>query len=422
MKQEAFKPFRRSRGRRDVWIRLVLLVLLTIMAPTAFSQQPPGAARPRIHGPLTVEQAVTAGLQYNLELKAAQAGVRAARAEKEAARSATRPQVSANTYLTTGDMPNVMPVSPGAMPPNYNLTPSKGNADQNLTLMVPLYTGGRLGNLVRAAARREDAASAEEQGARADVVLRVREAYYRALLAKEMVKAAQARLDADTAMLQTVRSQFEAGKGIEASVRRVEAEQADAQRILTSTQADEAKALLDLKTAMGVNLDSDIVLSDELAFTPPSDTLNAQLEEAGRSRPEVQAARFRTAAARAQTNAAKGSLQPQIYATAMADVFQPYRMRGGTGYTVGLTVSLPVLDGGQRRAEIAGARAMQQHTEAQLSDLELQVENEVRQAWLDVETAAQNYRTAQAALQAAQAAYDVTALRVQNQKGILVEQ
>jgi outer membrane protein TolC len=46
----------------------------------------------------------------------------------------------------------------------------------------------------------------------------------------------------------------------------------------------------------------------------------------------------------------------------------------------------------------------------------------VRQAWLDRDTAAQNYRTAQAALQTARSAYDVIVLRVQNQKGIQVEQ
>jgi outer membrane protein TolC len=45
----------------------------------------------------------------------------------------------------------------------------------------------------------------------------------------------------------------------------------------------------------------------------------------------------------------------------------------------------------------------------------------VRQAWLDGATAERNYQTAQAALRSAQAAYDVIAIRVKNQKGIQLE-
>ncbi len=107
---------------------------------------------------------------------------------------------------------------------------------------------------------------------------------------------------------------------------------------------------------------------------------------------------------------------------AMADGFTSHPQGTREGYTVGVVLSLPLMDGGQRRAETAQARARQERAEAEARDLELRVAVEVQQAWLDVQTAAENYRTAQAALQAAQAAYDVTALRVQNQKGLLVEQ
>ena len=60
--------------------------------------------------------------------------------------------------------------------------------------------------------------------------------------------------------------------------------------------------------------------------------------------------------------------------------------------------------------------------ELESREAEQRVVKEVRQALLDEETGAQNYRTAQTAMQAAQAAYDVTVLRVQSQKAILVEQ
>lgn len=402
-------------GRCGLWLAAFALL------PIRSGAQTPSGELPKVEGPLTLAQAVQVGLRENLMIRAAQAEAQAAAAETRAARSLMRVQISANTYLTYGDSPNILTSSPGVMPPNAMIVPPKGFADQNLMLMVPLYTGGRLNSLVRAAKERERAASEEVGGAQAETALQINEAYYRALLAAEIVKAAQSRVEADAALLQTTRAQFEAGKGIEANVQRVQAEQADAQRALTSARNDQAKALLDLKAAMGVRLDSEITLSDPLAFQPPNGDLAAALKAASDSRPELRAARLRARAAGAQTSAAKGSYQPQIYGTAMADGFSG-RDDSGVGFTLGLTLSVPLVDGGQRRAEVAQARARQERAAAEARNLELTAAKEVRQAWLDVETAAQNYRTTQTALQAAQSAYEVIALRVQNQKSILVEQ
>lgn len=118
----------------------------------------------------------------------------------------------------------------------------------------------------------------------------------------------------------------------------------------------------------------------------------------------------------------RGSQGPQVYGMAMADGLSSHQLGTREGYSLGLVISLPLIDGGQRRAETAQTRAQEDRVHAELQDLELRVTNEVRQAWLDVQTAAENYHTAEAALVAAQSAYDVTAVRVQNQKGILLEQ
>jgi len=361
-------------------------------------------------------------LKNNLEIMTSRSEAASAGQETRAARSMTRPQLSANSYLTVGSMSNIFTTSPSVTPVNILAVPSNGFADQNLTLMMPLYTGGRLQALIRAASGRAQAAEAGIAGANADAALMVKDAYYRALFAAEMAKVADARKSAARALVNVTRAQFEVGKGIQASVARAESELADAQRMQTSAQNDQAKMLLDLKRAMGVRLDSTITLSDALAFNLPTGDLNASLLEAARIRPELLAARSRVAAARAQAGAARASLQPQIYAAAMADLFAPGSGGRNTGGTVGLTISIPLIDGGQRRAEIGSASAMLQRSEAQLKSVELQVGTEVRTAWLDIDTAAQNYRTAQAAVKSAQEAYDVVALRVQNQKAILVEQ
>lgn len=319
-------------------------------------------------------------------------------------------------------MPNMLRTM-GVEPQAMQMAPEGGFVDANLMLMAPLYTGGYLQGLVAAALAREQAAKADALGLRAEVALRIRESYARALYGAELVKAQRARVKAAEAMVQNAQAQLDAGKGIEATVRRAEAELAEAQRELRTFENDRTKLLLDLLAEMGASMDTPVVLAESPAFASPPRTLEESITAADSTRGELLAARQRALAAGGQVSSAEGALRPQVYGFAMGDAFGPRDAMGrNAGYTVGLTVSLPVFDGGMRRSEVTAARAMRERAMAEADRWKIQVEKEVRQAWLDIETAAQNYRSSEAALSAAQSAYDVIVVRVEAGKAILVEQ
>jgi outer membrane protein len=398
---------------------VVVLVLLPVLNAGA---QTLGADRLQIHGALAADKAVQIGLSQNLMVRASRANAAAAAAAARVARSQLQLQLSTTTYLTYGDFTNIFTSASNVSPVNSLLVPSQGYADQNITVSIPFFTSGRLENQVRAEAELEHAAAEDVSGTQADATLRIKDAYYRAQLGAENVRVAQSRVDAAAELVKTTQALYTDGKGLESSVRRVEAEQADAERNLAAARNAQAKALLDMKAAMGVRLDSDVTLSDTLAFAPPLGDLSAQLTDAARLRPELISARAQVSAAGHQISAVRGSQGPQISGSAMADGLTSHISGTREGYSVGLVISLPLLDGGQRRAEVAQARAQEERARAEELDLELRVANEVQQAWLDVQTAAENYHSAQAGLVAAQSAYDVTVIRVQNQKSILLEQ
>ena len=411
--------------RRFEKMRRLLTVITTFIGVTvavnAFAQTP-GADRPAISGALTLDSAVKTGLRESLALRVSQADIKSATAATRIARSQKLPQLSATTYLTYGDFANIYNASPNVTPANSIVAPSQGYADQNFTLSVPLYTSGRLENQIRAASGRERAASLDLGEMRLEIALKIKEAYYRALLAGEGIKVGQARSEAAAELIKNAQALFEAGKGLQASVFRAEAEKADARRMLLNAENLQAKAMLEMKVEMGVRLDSDIRLANALEFVPTVQDLAAQLSEAARRRPGLQSANMKIAASRDETQAVKSSQGLQVYAVAMADGLISHPLGTREGYSVGLTLSLPILDGGRRRAETAQARALEDRLEAEERNLSLRIESEVREAWLDHQTANENYQSAISALKSAQSAYDVTALRVQNQKGLLIEQ
>lgn len=377
---------------------------------------------PRLEGKVTLDQAVRFALDHSPMLRAIRKETQMAGAGIKMAQSMGRVQLSTTTSLSAGDSPSILPSSSGVMPGNFMLTPGRGALNQNLTAMLPLSTGGLVRGQVQVAHQKTQEAQAEEAKAQLDLALRVTETYWSGLYAQEMTKAAQARLEAAQALLATTQAQVEAGKGIEASVRRVEAEVADAKRMLASAKNESEKSLIELKAMLGADLDTRIEIQEPEQAADSIAELAMLLKRAQEQRPELVAARAERDVARTRLSLVAASRRPQVYGMAMTDAMATSAMMGRVGYTLGVTASLPLSDGGLRKSQGQEAALGIEKAEAELAEVSLRVQSEVRQAVLDLETARENLTSARSSRDAAQSAYDVTALRVANQKAILVEQ
>jgi len=125
---------------------------------------------------------------------------------------------------------------------------------------------------------------------------------------------------------------------------------------------------------------------------------------------------------RLEQRGAEGALSPQAYVTASADWWKATNLPAQSGFTVALVLSVPLYTGGQFQARVQQASAVVLEEEANLRLVQIQVENEVRQAWLDMHTAEANLASARLFLQNADETYRVSTLRVQEGKAPFVEQ
>jgi outer membrane protein TolC len=205
-------------------------------------------------------------------------------------------------------------------------------------------------------------------------------------------------------------------------VRRAEAELAEAQQMLVLARSERQKMGLELLAEMAASMDQPIEPIDPLTFAPPTESLEAHVKAAKEQRGDSLAAQARVRSAEAQLSSARGALSPQLYGFAMGDSFRSSEMGNDSGYSIGVVASLPLFDGGMRSAEIDRASAALRQAKAERDAVDLRVEREVRQAWIDVQAAAENYATAESALRAAEAAYEVARLRYESGRAILIEQ
>lgn len=412
----------------------------TSITPSSIAEED---VRPVLDQSLTMEDAVQTALKYSPVVRGAQADILVAQAQINAIRASRKPTVSATTFLTIGNESNIFSTPAPVMPQNLFAVPSGGFANQNLMLMWPLSTGGRLPALLRQGQAVAAASQSDSEVVQLDLALETKTAYRQVLLAQSLKTVAEARHAATVERTRIDRARAESGRIPALYVLRDEAEEADAAQGVTNADRDIEIAQIVLQTTMGVSPLSHLTLADSLenvaavpfAALPPQPTspatiadsstrnpsatsttsadglpLATLLETARAQRPDLQAARRRLKGSEEGINAARSAFKPQVALMAMADLSRT-RGANSSGASAGLVLGVPIFDGGLKRAQTAEARAQQRRAQADYDRVQLQIEREVQTALVTQTAATRNLATTEAAVKAAEENSRVAALR-----------
>ena len=401
------------------------------------------ATRPRVDQDLSADQAVEIAWRESPVLRGAVQEVEAAAGRLAAARAEKRPWVSVNTFLGAGSAANIVGGPDPVQPRMFMGLPGGRFVDQNVSLMVPVYTGGRIQAMVRQAQSLEAASEAELATMRQEVALMVRLAYREVQARRDRVRVYQALLEQNQERLRVDQAALEVGKIPRYYVLRDTAEVASTEQMLTVAQKDVEVSLLQLKSLMGIHLASKLALTEPLGATAASPVLTGLLsvadqqsgeralemdpaltrllELAGRNRPELTTSVGRVQAGEAEVRIGKSAYRPQVTAGVMGDFM---KMRGESpfaGATFAIVGSLPILDGGLRRARLQTARSEVKKLEEDRQQLAVRIAEEVGTALLEVRAAEKNMAVSRTGAAAAEEDYQAALARYTAGKGINVE-
>ncbi len=379
------------------------------------------STRPKLKQALSLKEAVEIALRESPVLRGAVAELSAAEERWRQALSEKRPQLSFNTFTTTGTIGEILSSAPTVIPSTNMALPRRSFFIQNAMFMFPLFTGGRLEALIRQAERVQSATAAQVEAVKLDVALETRLTYRQVLFVQELVKVAEAYIQAMEERVRIDRESARVGRIPEFWVLRSEAELANAVQMLTNFRRDMEVAMVMLKSIMGVHPDSEITLKDTLTFEPMETDRTKFLTEALAQRPEVKGALRQIEANAEGVRAAKALYKPQVSLMTMTDYMTGRGMSGVSGYLTGIVLGLPILDGGRRKAMVQENEAMLQKALQALEEVKLKVAKEVDTALWEISASAQNVKTAEAAL--AFATEDLRAAKARYEAGrsVLVE-
>lgn len=236
----------------------------------------------------------------------------------------------------------------------------------------------------------------------------VAKAYLAALRANADVEAYQSNVGLAEAVLKQAENQKSAGTGTGIEVTRAKVQLSNEKQHLLVVQNERSKAQLQLLRVMGLNLATELELTDKLSYEPVEAVTVEQAEaEALKNRPDVKAQAEREAASRLNANAVKGERLPSLVA------YADYGTTGVNGSAVtllptrdyGVALRVPVFDGGRRDARRAETASQFRQERVRTNDLHEQIDMEVRMALDSLHSAQEQVKVAEAGLALAQSEF-----------------
>ena len=388
--------------------RLLRRISLSLAAFSLFV--PPLMAQPAPAATLTLAQAEAAALVNQPRLLAAQQRARAAAEQIRESRSEYLPAVDFNA---TG----VQVADPDTATAAGNITTSS-ISDRfayggNLAQLVTDFgrTSALIGQARDRAAAQQDLATLT----RAQVRLNVREAYYQALGAEAVLRAAQAAESNRQLVAHQLSelAQSQLRSTLDVQFAEVLVNQAELAIVQATSLVAQDRA--HLATTMGLTQPVAAALADQ---TPGSDPLPPSadylLPLAQAQRADLQAAKARQSAAQHFETAERRLSYPRLNILAAAGQIPYHDYTLHDSYAAaGFNLNIPVLNGGLFKAERSQAAHQASATAEDATQLRLEVSEQVRDAWYSASEAFQSIavtarlvRTSKEALRLAQDRYN----------------
>jgi len=232
--------------------------------------------------------------------------------------------------------------------------------------------------------------------AREIVVYVVTSAYLQTLAEAARVDSAKVQVDSAQAIYQQASDRFSAGLSAKIDMTRSQVELETQQQRLTAEQAEFAKEKIGLARLIGLSPGQEYSLSDKMPYAPLDNmTLDQALVLAAQNRSDLKAAEAQLHSAEFARKAAFAEHLPTLSIVADYGVIGINPANSHGTFDVSGQLNFPIWAGGHTHGDIVEADANLTQRRAEFESTRSRVEADVRNAYLDLNAAAELVRVAQ---------------------------
>jgi len=342
--------------------------------------------------PLTLQDAIARGLKNNLGILVLDSGIRMARAQRIRALSALLPNVA----VSVSENADQLDLSiygfrfagiPRVVGP-YEYIDARAFVSQSLFDRTAVENH-------QATIQEEKAAGLSFQDGRDLVVQAVASGYLQIVADGARIESTRSQVSTAEALYQRAREQHSAGTSPAIDELRAQVQVKTRQLDLLSQVNRRNKDKLALGRMIGLAPQQEFEAIDPEPYAPLVGlTIESALEQAYKTRTDYQSAAMEVHAAETARMAAEGEKLPTLkVAGSYGAVGQNPGNAHGT-FTAAASLAFNVFDGGRRHADVERVDAVIKTRKDQLADLRALIDVQIRTAFLDLQTAAEQVSVA----------------------------
>ena len=382
---------------------LLTVMLFCVMGPGHVAAEEQEAVAPELK--LSLRDAIQAAVDNNVNVRLLKERIAAAQAQTNTSFGALLPNVGGyfnGRHQTVNLAAFGLPADRlSGLGLTRSVTDPFEVYDARATLVQNIFSLSLLQRW-RAAKSGLDVAGLEAEVTKRDVMATVGLLYIEVLRADEAVKARLTDIELSQQLLKLARDRRTVGVATGLDVTRQEVQLENNKQRLLVSQNEQESARLNLIRALGIAFDVRLTLTDELKFVPPvTQRVEEALVTAREQRLELRAQETRQRLATLSLSSVTSERMPSLSLNGDYGWIGLKPDEAVTTRSIGLTLSIPIFDGGQREGRISENRSRVRQESIRMKDVSDQVTLEVRNALLTLESSTQQVAVAEKGLELA---------------------
>lgn len=298
-----------------------------------------------------LEKYRTMALDYNHDLKAAEKNIAASMEVEKSARADLKPKLSgAASFQYTGN-PMELTLDIPSIGLSKTVEGKNLNYGGSLSILQPVYTGGRVLESIRMAQHQQALAGNQAKALNDAVCYQTDIQYWSAVARLEIVDVAEDFRNSIAALVKTIKERVEVGLVDPQDLLMAEVKLNEAEYQLLQAQSNFETGRMALNSMIGVRLEQPTELDAQIPIVVVSDSLWLST---GMGRPEIQMAYDKIRIAESTKKLNDSQFKPQFYVGVEGSYSSPgynFKKDLDPNYAVYAKVSVPIFEWGKRRSE-----------------------------------------------------------------------
>lgn len=298
-----------------------------------------------------LEKYRTMALDYNHDLKAAEKNIAASMEVEKSARADLKPKLSgAASFQYTGN-PMELTLDIPSIGLSKTVEGKNLNYGGSLSILQPVYTGGRVLESIRMAQHQQALAGNQAKALNDAVCYQTDIQYWSAVARQEIVDVAEDFRNSIAALVKTIKERVEVGLVDPQDLLMAEVKLNEAEYQLLQAQSNFETGRMALNSMIGVRLEQPTELDAQIPIVVVSDSLWLST---GMGRPEIQMAYDKIRIAESTKKLNDSQFKPQFYVGVEGSYSSPgynFKKDLDPNYAVYAKVSVPIFEWGKRRSE-----------------------------------------------------------------------